>query len=1642
MQQIVMQQISAMHPAWAELSPAELPSAELPLAGRLREWTAAWRRGEALGQRIARDLVFTSLLDVLPCSGSQRALAGASGRGLRALSYARLHEFVSDGAPFREVDLRPGDRCAIAMPEGPDLAVCLLTISMRCTVVPMNPWNPEGEIAADLAETGANAVIVPLGEDFGHIRRAARECGAAVINLVSHGEEAGLFDLVCETPSGGVWSSTGKHRRRFNGPDDTALELFTSGTSGRKKLVPIRLGDLCVGAACIAAALELGPADRGYNMMPLFHVGGIVRNLYAPLLAGSEMIYSDGFDAAMFWDELDGGAGFNWYYASPTIHDGILQEGERRADSVHRLRFICNAAGHLLPSTADRLRARFEAAILPGYGMTECMPIACPPLDYRLERKGASGRILGPDVRIIDDEGEAAPLGVAGRIVLCGAPLAGIVQDKPGPGEPAIPDGWFDTGDIGRLDADGYLSIVGRGKDVIKRGGETIAPAEIEEVLVGHPEVRAALAFAVPHDMLGETVGCVIVPSSRRRVDLEALAPHLSRHLSPAKWPVIAVYMDDLPKNATGKLLRVRLASRLGIGEVDEKAAARSRLFEAQCPPKGAPIADPIPALGVVVSSPEIEDAVRAACPGATGVMVQVDHDHGTIRVAVEGAAIAEPVLRARLHGAIHDYLVPRDIAVFDAFPRHPVTGEVHIEQLRALTEKPHRAADTPADDIEAYVLGQWRTSLGQDRDVYLDSDFFDDLGGSSLTAVQIITDVRKRYGIALPPTSIFRNRTVRELSTIVRTALATAGEQAAAAGEAAIAAPEGPPAKSQTALPTLVTQLLPVAVLPTVFRLGQFVGWIFLWWYLQADLGLSGIWVMFAAVAAAGAIRNIVGPLIAVALKWLFVGRYRSGAAPLWGHRYLRWWLARQIQASIGLGVFSMSYSLTALYYRLMGARVGRRTRIAPSADLGEFDLLVIGDDACIDESAIVRPFVLEGSAMDLKPISLGANVSIGIRATIVPGSVLPADTEVAPLGTSDDPKARNQGTRALSRALLFDPPRWLQCVGTTIRAALVLAAWVPVVLVLHSFISGLVLQGAHLHGPVDLLVQMLNPQRLIRSAAVLVAATVASPFIYLAGVILVKWTVIGRFRAEDDVTRPWPMFERWLMGQLLPDGRFGGVAPLLGSNFAAISVIYRLLGAKVGKRIYWPGSGNIITEYDLFECGDDVTFGSRSTYLMTSAHGSRPIRIETGANVADRCVLSPGVVVSRNAVLGSGTFAPEGFIAPAGSTWIGQDGRQAPIELEAATPRRIEAETLRPYGRAMYMGEAPYKVWPLGAHVAFNIATATLGALYRAMPMIGALLLARAVLIAEGPGPHSAANLALLLAGFYLPLHLASAFGALGIAAATKWLIIGRRVEGEQLWTQSSYCQRWKIHSVISSLSGGWFGNRDLLAFFEGSAFLVWFFRAQGAQIGANVCLYPNGADPMMEEPDLLHIGDNARIDQAVLIAHLNTRGEWMMGPIRIGAGACLRTASRVMMMGAVGERSTLLEGTLVLAGDSSSPSSTWHGWPGEAVTPGSHGARFSDQQPVGTFDGHAGAASETDIVQAVSTFDDHAGGPSETDIVQAVSTFDDHAGALSEADIVAAEILAGHRRYERGAGRIHDAADVKQTVVMERPWWLAAH
>jgi acetyltransferase-like isoleucine patch superfamily enzyme/acyl carrier protein len=975
----------------------------------------------------------------------------------------------------------------------------------------------------------------------------------------------------------------------------------------------------------------------------------------------------------------------------------------------------------------------------------------------------------------------------------------------------------------------------------------------------------------------------------------------------------------------------------LGIGGVDEKSSMMSRLLEADCPARGVERSPPIAARRVGVAPATIESAIRAARAEVSDVFVQYDEATGTIRAVVEARGLDEQGLRARLREQLHDYLVPRSIVVLEQFPRDAATGTVDRHQLLSLLDGPKKGRGEPSDEIESAILDEWRKCLGTGREVFLDSDFFDDLAGDSLTAVRIIANVRKRFAIALPPTSIFRHRTILDLAAAVRIAVAAKPPGAADKPIAKERSDreEGPPAKSQTAFTTLLTQFLPVCLLPPIFRLGQFVLWALALWYLRFELRLTGAWVVFASMVVAAAARHTMAPLATIAFKWALIGRYRRGNAPLWGEAYLRWWLVRQFQKAAGLGIFGASYALTAIYYRLLGARIGIGTRIAHNADLGEFDLLTIGDNVCIEESAIVRPFVLEGGSMALRPIAIGANASIGIRATVVPGTVVPAETDVAPMASSSEAKGRNLGTRALCRQLVFAPPTSLKCLGLLIKGALVLFSWSAVFLLVHHVLLKVVPPNGVAISPLALLLRLMSPERLAAYCALLVLSALVTPFLYLAGVILVKWTVIGRFRAGTDTTKPWPMFERWLMWQLLPNGHFGEVSHLLGSNFAGVSVIYRLLGSKVGARIYWPGSGNVLVEYDLFSCGDDVTFGSRSTFLMTSLQGSKPIHIEDGANVSDRCVLSPGVRIERNAVLGSGTFAPENFVAPAGSTWIGHEGRDAPIELEAPSRRKAEEPTLRPYGLAMYEGKASYRVWPLGAHIAFNTSWSAFAAIFRAAPMIGALSLTHTTIMSAVPEPRNVPGLLLVLCSLYFPLYLASVLGALWIRIATKWLILGQRVAGDHFWHQSPYCQRWKIHLAISSLTSKWSGSSDLLSFLEGSAFLVWFFRALGAKIGANVCLYPNGADPMMEEPDFLKIGDHACIDQAVLIAHLNTRGEWMMGSIELGPRSCLRSMSRVMMLSTVGERSVLLERSLVLAGDATLPGATWHGWPGEQIS-----------------------------------------------------------------------------------------------------------
>lgn len=296
-----------------------------------------------------------------------------------------------------------------------------------------------------------------------------------------------------------------------------------------------------------------------------------MRNILSPLLSGGAVITCSGFDPLLFWDILNSGQRVTWYYAAPTMHHALLQQVEGRDDPlpVDNIRFIANAAGALLPSLAEALRDTFQALILTSYGMTECMPISTPPQSYRLEPSGTSGIAVGPDVIIADEAmvGVVGP-GISGNILIRGYPCFGGYEGADDVNKESFftingEEGWFNTGDIGSLDSDGYLFITGRSKEIINRGGETISPFEVEEVLLQHPSIKEAIAFSAPHPNYQETVGAVIVTvKGRPRVDLLSLHKFLDDKLHRSKWPQCVVYMDALPKNAAGKLLRIRLAER------------------------------------------------------------------------------------------------------------------------------------------------------------------------------------------------------------------------------------------------------------------------------------------------------------------------------------------------------------------------------------------------------------------------------------------------------------------------------------------------------------------------------------------------------------------------------------------------------------------------------------------------------------------------------------------------------------------------------------------------------------------------------------------------------------------------------------------------------------------------------------------------------------------------------------------------------------------------------------------------------------------------------------------------------------------------------------------------------------------------
>jgi acyl-CoA synthetase (AMP-forming)/AMP-acid ligase II len=300
--------------------------------------------------------------------------------------------------------------------------------------------------------------------------------------------------------------------------------------------------------------------------MPLFHIHALVASMLATFTSGGTVICPvGGFNALEFWKIVDAYKP-TWYSAVPTMHQTLLARADRNMETIkaNPFRFIRSGSSSLAPIVMERMEAAFGAPVLENYGMTEAThQMTSNPLPPKPHKAGTVGYGFGVDVAIMDDDGNLLPQGGLGEVVVKGPNVIDGYENNPEANATAFVNGWFRTGDQGQIDADGYLSLTGRLKELINRGGEKISPLEIDDVLLRHPAVGEAVAFAVPHATLGEEVhAAVVLKGDATERELRA---YCAERLAEYKVPRRFHMLEAIPRGATGKLQRINMAKLLDL---------------------------------------------------------------------------------------------------------------------------------------------------------------------------------------------------------------------------------------------------------------------------------------------------------------------------------------------------------------------------------------------------------------------------------------------------------------------------------------------------------------------------------------------------------------------------------------------------------------------------------------------------------------------------------------------------------------------------------------------------------------------------------------------------------------------------------------------------------------------------------------------------------------------------------------------------------------------------------------------------------------------------------------------------------------------------------------------------------------------
>jgi acyl-CoA synthetase (AMP-forming)/AMP-acid ligase II len=491
-----------------------------------------------------------TLLDVLHFADSHAAV-GIPELGI-VVTYDSLRQQVLAMADaLASAGIRRGDRVAIALPNGLPAIVSFLAASIAGTAAPLNPAYPYEEFFFFLGDTDARVLLCPVvGAEFARSAAADRKIPVFSVEM----NDKGNVHLV-DAPSGA--------KATVPTADDIALVLHTSGSTGRPKRVPLRHFQLAVSSANIASTYALSEEDVSLCIMPLFHIHGLIASTMATLLSGGTVVVPTKFNALSFWRTVREHR-VTWYSGVPAMHQLLLARTRHKPSEAATLRFIRSCSAPLSPELIHKIEELFGVPFVEAYGMTEAAhQMTSNPLPPRHRKAGSVGVGAGIRISVMDRDGNHLGTNQRGEIAIQGASVFRGYENNPEANARAFVNGWFRTGDEGLLDEDCYLHLTGRIKDIIIRGGENIAPHEVDEVLLKHPAVAAAVTFGCAHPTLGEEVAAAVVLHEPHGATEAALLKHCRKWLAEYKCPKKLYLVQSIPTTATGKIRRRAVAAAL-----------------------------------------------------------------------------------------------------------------------------------------------------------------------------------------------------------------------------------------------------------------------------------------------------------------------------------------------------------------------------------------------------------------------------------------------------------------------------------------------------------------------------------------------------------------------------------------------------------------------------------------------------------------------------------------------------------------------------------------------------------------------------------------------------------------------------------------------------------------------------------------------------------------------------------------------------------------------------------------------------------------------------------------------------------------------------------------------------------------------